>query len=365
MPAILRPRHPPNQMPIVQHSTPLHAGGSTRSSYAVAVIECLQQQGLDPNQVLGAARVSGIMQGGGDDRIALPEWLDIIDSACRSTGNPLFTLKVAEAIRLRHIGVLGFLLSTCGTLAQAGQILLRYEPLLDGVNTVDLHITEHACSLEWLPLIEHPAPSLAMLAIAIWAHQIRWLTDRPDLTFGVEFTFPPPVRAEDIRALKATFGGSLKFNAPRSTLIAPRWSLELPITQRDPVVHGLLKQRADAELESLTCAIPGLPQDIEAMLMRELLKGEATLQHISQLLGMPTRTLQSRLTAVGLSYRDLVERVRLKLALQHLSDHQMPLLQIANLLGYASQTGFQSAFKKWTGLTPGEFRRQQLAVTKG
>ena len=338
--------------------------GSTRSSYAAAVIECLQQQGLAPDEVLGAERVQRILQGGGDDRIALTEWLDIIDRACKATGNPLFTLKVAEAVRLRHIGVLGFLLSTCGTLAQAGQILLRYEPLLDGVNTVDLHVTEQTCTLAWLPLIALPPPSLAMLAMAIWAHQIRWLTDRPELTFGADFAFAAPTRGEDQRALQATFGGPLKFNASRSALIAPRWALELPITQRDPVVHGLLKQRADAELESLSSAIPGLPQDVEALLMRELLKGEATLQHISQLLGMPPRTLQSRLNAAGLSYRDLVERVRLKLALQHLSDHQTPLTQIANLLGYANQTGFQSAFKKWTGLTPGEFRRQQLAATK-
>lgn len=351
-------------MPFVPQSSPSLAGGSTRSSYAMAVIECLQQQGLDPDQVLGNVRVQRILQGHADERISLPDWLDIIDSACRATGDPLFTLKVAQAIRLRHIGVLGFLLSTCSNLAQAGQILLRYEPLLDGVNTVDLQVTDHACTLTWLPLIEHPAPSLAMLAIAIWAHQIRWLTDRPELTFGADFTFAAPTRAEDLRALQATFGGPLRFNTARSALIAPRHALDLPITQRDPVVHGLLKQRADAELESLTSAIPGLPQDIEALLMRELLKGEATLQHISQLLGMPPRTLQSRLSAAGLSYRDLVERVRLKLALQHLSDHQTPLTQIASLLGYANQTGFQSAFKKWTGLTPGEFRRQQLAAIK-
>lgn len=140
--------------------------------------------------------------------------------------------------------------------------------------------------------------------------------------------------------------------------------LDLPITQRDPIVHRLLKQRADVELESLACAIAGLPQDIEALLTRELLKGEVTLQHISQLLGMPPRTVQSRLSGAGLSYRDMVERVRLKLALQHLSDHQTPLTQIASLLGYANQTGFQSAFKKWTGLTPGEFRRQQLTGIK-
>ncbi len=330
----------------------------------MAVIECLRQQGLDADQVLGAARVQGILRSEAADRIALPDWLDIIDSACRATGNPLFTLKVAEAVRLRHIGVLGFLLSTCDTLGEAGQILLRYEPLLDGVNTVDLHLTEQACTLEWLPLIDQPPPSLSLLAMAIWAHQIRWLTDQPGFTCGAEFTFAAPTRAEDLRALQATFGGPLKFNATRSAINAPRSALDLPITQRDPVVHGLLKQRADAELETLATTIPGLPQDIEALLMRELLKGEATLQHISQLLGMPARTLQSRLAAAGLSYRDLVERVRLKLALQHLSDHQTPLTQIANLLGYANQTGFQSAFKKWTGLTPGEFRRQQLAATK-
>lgn len=339
-------------------------GGSTRASYAVAVIECLQQHGFVPTRVLGEERVRSILTSGSDDRISLADWVEIIEIACKASGDPLFTLKVAEAIRLRHIGVLGFLLSTCDTLAQAGQILVQYEPLLDGVNTVDLHISEHACTLTWLPLIDRPPASLAILAMAIWAHQIRWLTDRGDLTFAADFAFNPPAGREHLRALQATFRGPLRFNEQRCGLIAARSMLDLPISQRDPVVHGLLKRRADAELQSLTSEIPGLQQDIEALIMRELIKGDATLPHISKLLGMSPRTLQSRLACSGLNYRDLTERVRLKIALQHLSHHQTPLTEIATLLGYANQTGFQSAFKKWTGLTPGEFRRQQVAAAK-
>lgn len=345
--------------------SPRHdTGGGTRSSYAMAVIECLQQKGLDPVDVLGAERVQAILQSEQRSRIALPDWLDLIEQACLATGNPLFTLEVAEVVRLRHIGVLGFLLSSCSTLREAGQILLRYEPLLDGVNTVDLLEDDTTCSLVWLPLIDNPSPSLPLLAMAIWAHQIRWLTDRPHFHCVAEFTFDAPPSPEHRNTMQAAFGGKLRFNAPRNSLTAPKEVLDWPISQRDPSVHRLLKQRADLELESLGSLALGLPAGIEPMIVRELHKGDVSLGHISQLLGVSARTLQARLRAAGLGYRDLVERVRLRQAQLLLSNLDTPIAEVANQLGYANQAAFQSAFKKWTGQTPGELRKQLLAREK-
>jgi AraC-like DNA-binding protein len=53
----------------------------------------------------------------------------------------------------------------------------------------------------------------------------------------------------------------------------------------------------------------------------------------------------------------VVERVRKNLALKYLNDSRLSLLDIALMLGFTNQTSFHHAFKRWTGQSPGEFRR--------
>ena len=47
------------------------------------------------------------------------------------------------------------------------------------------------------------------------------------------------------------------------------------------------------------------------------------------------------------------------LALGYVRDPGLSLLDIAYLLGFSEQSAFQRAFKRWSGQTPGEFRRSQ------
>ena len=71
-----------------------------------------------------------------------------------------------------------------------------------------------------------------------------------------------------------------------------------------------------------------------------------------------TRTLRRRLQAQGWQYQQLIDQVREIHARRALSDPTLSVTQIAHKLGYSDHSGFLRAFKKWTGLTPREFRSQ-------
>ncbi len=68
---------------------------------------------------------------------------------------------------------------------------------------------------------------------------------------------------------------------------------------------------------------------------------------------------QPRLAKVGLSYRALVDQARFEASLPLLSEAGMKLTDIAYDLGYADPAHFTRAFRRWAGVTPGEFRRSQ------
>ena len=52
-----------------------------------------------------------------------------------------------------------------------------------------------------------------------------------------------------------------------------------------------------------------------------------------------------------------MDTVRRELAERYLAEPTLDLTDLAFLLGYSEQSAFQRAFKRWTGQTPGEYRR--------
>ena len=64
----------------------------------------------------------------------------------------------------------------------------------------------------------------------------------------------------------------------------------------------------------------------------------------------------------NLSYSAFVDGLRHELAIEHLQKNEMSLGEIGFALGYASQSAFQTAFKRWTGIPPSQYGKQIRAA---
>jgi AraC-like DNA-binding protein len=104
-------------------------------------------------------------------------------------------------------------------------------------------------------------------------------------------------------------------------------------------------------------AVPELTEVILDLIDRDG-GANVSLSSIARKIGISARSLQSLLRQHGTSYSSMIENSRLKVATRRLADPAVPLAEIALDTGYASQTQFTRAFKRWTGLTPGAYRRQ-------
>ena len=74
-------------------------------------------------------------------------------------------------------------------------------------------------------------------------------------------------------------------------------------------------------------------------------------------MGVSARTLSRKLEREGHTFREVQERLRYDLARRYLTDPNLPLAEIAFLLGFADQSSFGTAFRRWAGFTPGQYRR--------
>ncbi|MBE8992330.1 helix-turn-helix transcriptional regulator, partial [Nostoc sp. LEGE 12450] len=69
------------------------------------------------------------------------------------------------------------------------------------------------------------------------------------------------------------------------------------------------------------------------------------------------RTLQRQLKKAGTSYQELLDQMRQQLSIYYLQERHIAICEVAFLLGFSETSAFYHAFKRWTGTTPGEYRR--------
>jgi AraC-like DNA-binding protein len=83
----------------------------------------------------------------------------------------------------------------------------------------------------------------------------------------------------------------------------------------------------------------------------------ATIDAVAEAMHMSGRTLQRRLEAEGVSFSEIVDGVREKLARRWLADPAKSLAEVGFGLGFSDLAAFSRAFKRWTGKPPGTWRR--------
>jgi AraC-like DNA-binding protein len=153
--------------------------------------------------------------------------------------------------------------------------------------------------------------------------------------------------------------GDLKIQAgARFTAVAfPRSFLSLPFPSLANPCHEQRQQ--DYEILQSSAPAPDFPCSLRQAIATLLREGYPDIHLASEITRMPVRTLQRRLAEEGLTYSRLVEQARFAAAVRWLEDPTLKLVDIAAELGYTDAAHFTHAFKRWTGISPSEFRRQR------
>jgi len=181
-----------------------------------------------------------------------------------------------------------------------------------------------------------------------------WLAARRIPLLHVDYRgSPPPNVTETARVFQAR----LRYGQPHFGLsFDARW-LQLPIVQNKQTLREFL-QRAPANLLVKYRDKTSVTERIRRLL-RSHLRGEMpSLDEVSRVLGMTPQTLRRRMQEEGQGFQSLKDHLRRDAAIEYLARPDMTLLDIADQLGFSEASTFHRAFKKWTGVAPGEYRQR-------
>ena len=329
-------------------------GYTVSIGYVRALFDFLSQQGVPEYVVCSPERVTQLMSQDTHARCSVQEWHALMAAAEQHLQDPWLALSMSAHMKPRHAGLMGFMAMTSGNLRDVGSVVVRFHHLLNDVETVQTYQEGLQFVLEIRQLMNFASNRLTLLTLGSWVWYARWLTGRDDMRFDILLTQPEPPMLDQHWSF---FGGQVRFGQSRNALLGDGRYLTYPVTQQEPLVNRILQQQAAEQMDKLAARSGSFLVKVERLLKDQLDRGDVTLASLAAELHVSPRTLQNRLEESGLSFRALVDRVRKTQAEAYLKDSGLPLIEIALMLGFANQTSFQHAFKRWTGKSPGEFRR--------
>ena len=152
------------------------------------------------------------------------------------------------------------------------------------------------------------------------------------------------------------FGGDVRFGAAVDEITFAKTIGSAPVVSADPFLNRLLVQHYEDALASRRAGRASFQARVENTIVPLLPHAEVRAGEIAQRLGLSQRTFARRLSAEGLTFSALMDRLRLDLANRYLADGDASISQIAWLLGYQEVSAFSKAFRRWTGKSPREVR---------
>ncbi len=293
-------------------------------------------------------------------RLSIPRYMHLGHAAIEHSGEPALGLCMGRCSRLGQAGLAGITAAQAPTLGDAARTLLRFEPLY-AANYRGQSRFEEDSQGAWLRFYSI-SPYNAYNRFVVDSVLSGWLAQLSDLVGQevqaerLEIEFDSPAYADGYQKLSSQ---PIQFGAQNNQLRLGRATLDLRNPAHCPSTWHHLLQLCEQELQERT-RIRSLGERI-AHLLGPLLNGgrEPDLEEVARHLQLPTWTLRRKLAEEGTQFRAILNDTRRDLAMSYIRDTELAFGEIAYLLGFASAEAFQRAFKRWSGVTPGEFRRSQ------
>lgn len=192
------------------------------------------------------------------------------------------------------------------------------------------------------------------LALAVARNVVEDAGKEPVELFEVTFRHDDP-RLKPLA--ERYFGCPVRFSAERNAIFFDRARLDKMLESSDPAYHAIISRYLSTARQEMSGRFSDA---VRQEIARQMELGHCTLDNVARCLRIEPRSLQRRLRAENMPFRDLVDDWRKARATQLLGHTQMPLSEISLALGYSDQSIFSRAFQRWHGMRPLAYRKQSL-----
>jgi AraC-like DNA-binding protein len=315
------------------------------------VLQAANLQGLEESDILMNAGLAPDCLKTASGRISLSDTLALWRSVEKLSADPLFGFHMGQSLKPAHFQLLAFTMLSSSTLGDAIEKILKYQRLISDGGAFTLIPQDDRTALVYTPTASNFSYHQIDAVLVATLSFARWLLGREITPLKLTFSH---AENEGIEQYQAFFGCGLEFNSAENSILFSSLLLEEALPGFDQGLATMHEQMADNQLQRLT------EPDIIARVQEQLsLIGQESLSRdeIAAQLAMSGRSLQRKLQEQGSSFQKLHDEHRHQRSLQLLAHDNLSLLDISLQLGFSESSTFYRAFKRWQGVTPGEYRQ--------
>ncbi len=317
------------------------------AAWTKVIVDYAAERGLD-------VAPAGLDLSRPDLRVAADVDDAIWSAADKSLGDRDLGIHLAEhGVSAASFGIVGYLVRASANVGEAVARVHQYHRLIKDRGRVELR---------WSPtgitIIDSPEPErerwprpIAELIMANYVNLARAWTGVRIVPLEVHFQHTRPKSTAE---LDRFFACKLRFDQPDNAVMLAHDVLALPFKTAEPILGEYLTSSANDRLAQL--GGNQFADEVRIAVADGLRTGDLAIEVIARRLGTTPRSLQRRLRAENISYRELVDAVRHRRALE-LVQRGVAQDEIADALGFSEPRAFRRAFQRWTGgLLPSAIR---------
>jgi AraC-like DNA-binding protein len=323
------------------------------------VMKTLAMGGYDWEAFCAYAEIDASLFRSAETRIEQGLFEQVVKAAARYTGDDLFGLHQGLRTGISDLGVLGYVMLHSKTVGNALVAYQKYNYIVCSGFNADIDIQGEDVVVSFFINSSPGAPSRHCIEdMTVSFYQIMLgLSCRPLPIQEVTFMHAPPATVEEHARI---FGFAPNFRQRANAMRFNKEVLDYPIIGSDERLLSVFQAMAEEVRVKLTQS-SAMVNKLSRWILECMPSRFPTLQEAAREMLMSARTLQSRLKAENTSYNRLANEVRKELAIRYLTQPEYSVGEIAYLLHFSEPSAFQTAFRKWTEATPGEYRQRSLS----
>lgn len=252
-----------------------------------------------------------------------------------------------------QLGTLGYAWLASSTLERAFHRLSRFQHLVTNAYEVDLEKTETLYIVSIRYSKQNPAfqaRSESIISTLLCMSRMNFGNNLQ--VQGVTFVHAAPNK---IKKYLKVFACKPEFSAPADSISFSLDDIKKKLPSANHIFAEMMDQSIIKALNKLESN--NIVSQVKSVVLEQLSCGKVTEEDIAGLLNMSKRKLQLKLSEENVRFKSILDDIRSNMAKEYLNEQHLCLSEIAFLLGFSEVSSFSRAFKRWTGISPSQYKK--------
>jgi AraC-like DNA-binding protein len=327
-----------------------------RAAALKGYFEVADELKLDPLPLLRRSGLTRSMVEHIEQMLPARSVIRLLEESAEAASCATFGLQMAERRELADLGMVSLLIAHQQTLGDALAVLAEYRNRINSNLALRVEKFGDMALLREAFSLDPPMPSRQVddLAMAVLYGVCRSVVGPAWQPISVSFRYDTPLPA-DRAVYQRLFSCPIEFGSEFDGILIKSTDLLLPNPRSEPALALHARRLVEAMVN------PGersMVEEVEEAILMLMPAGRASISAVADSLGLNIRTLQRRLTEEGMTFGEMLDRIRVREVNRYFAHGRQRLTDVAHLLGYASLGAFSRWYSQKFNETPSQGRKR-------